>query len=91
MIQRSNGHRYINYDKWDVNYSVVVKKYDYAKNGLLKHIISHVIYDAAVDENGNYKDNPFGNLLKYMETSFVICMKFVERMQNFKNYAYFKY
>lgn len=85
MVTKQNGARFDNYIKW--NY-VPKEKYNYKQNGLLKHLMSKMIIDSATDENGKWKNTVLGTTLNFVETSFVNLMSYIERLQNFKNYAY---
>lgn len=77
METHTNGYRYKDYDKWEFKKH---KPYNYQKNGLLKHIMSHTIVES--------KNSSLQYLLKYIENSLFIVMKFTERLQHFKDYAY---
>lgn len=88
MEVHTNGHHHINNILWE---DKVDEAYDYERNGLLKHMMSHVIIEAATNEDGTWKNNPLGTILNYIEKTFVILMKYIDRMKNFKNYAFFKY
>lgn len=85
METRQNGNRFDNYYKWGY---VPNAPYDYRRNGLLKHLMSKIIVDAATNEDGEWRKNVLGTTLNFIETSFVFLMKYTERLQNFKNYAY---
>ena len=74
MEQRANGTRYYNYYKWE---SKKHERYDYAKQGLLKHIMSKSIVDT--------NNNVLKFILNYVETSLVFAMKYVDILKNFKN------
>lgn len=74
MEIRSNGTRFSNYRIWeDVKHS----SYDYAKDGLLKYIMSPVIV--------NTNNQPLKLLLQYVETSLMFTMKYIDVLKNFKN------
>lgn len=75
MIYNENGHRFYNYDEWE---TLIAPPYNYEKNGLLKHIISHVITDS--------KNNVLQAILKYYEKSLIIVMKYIDILKHFKNY-----
>ena len=75
MIYNENGHRFRNYDEWE---TPIFPLYNYEKNGLLRHIISHVIIDS--------KNNVLQAMLKYYEQSLVIVMKYIDQLKHFKNY-----
>ena len=77
METHTNGYRFINYEVWSNKKN---QPYDYEKNGILKHIMSHSIVES--------KNQFLQYLLQYIEKSLIICMKFVERMQHFKDPAY---
>ena len=71
---RNNGTRFINYNLWE---KVSGKSYDYAKNGLLKHIMSPSIV--------NTSNSMLKIVLDYVESSLVYVMKYVDILKNFKN------
>jgi hypothetical protein len=74
METRGNGTRFIEYDKWE---TVKHKSYDYAKNGLLKNIMSPIILET---------NNPaLRILLQYTETSLIFVMKYIDMLKHFKN------
>ena len=75
MEYRENGTRYKDYNLWeDRKYS----PYDYEKNGLIKHIISHRIVNT---------NNPVLKfMLNYYESSIVFVLKYIDRLKHFKNY-----
>jgi hypothetical protein len=74
MEIRGNGNRFNNYYKWEI---VKNQPYDYAKHGLLRHIMSPTIVDTT---------NPILKvLLQYVESSFVFVMKYIDILKNFKN------
>lgn len=74
MEVRSNGMRYNNYDKWE---NVKYAPYNYAKYGLLKHIMSQSIVDT--------NNSVLNVLLQYVESSLVFVMKYIDILKNFKN------
>ena len=74
METRGNGTRFIEYDKWEI---VKHKSYNYAKNGLLKNIMSPIILET---------NNPaLRILLQYTETSLIFVMKYIDMLKHFKN------
>ena len=75
MQYRENGTRYTNYCLWESKkYSV----YDYERNGLLKHIMSHKIVEST---------NPIlQSVLLYYEKSIIFVLKYIDRLRHFKNY-----
>ena len=85
MNTYSNGYRFYNYDKWG---DIKKEEYDYVRNGLFNRIMSHVIVSAATDENGNWKNNLLGNILKFAENSLIIAMDGVKRLQHFHDIGY---
>lgn len=74
MEVRNNGTRFIDYNKWE---DIKHQPYDYAKNGLLKHIMSNSIV--------NTNNNALRILLQYVETSLIFLMKYTDTLKNFKN------
>jgi len=77
METHSNNHRFYNYNAWE---NKLHQPYDYERNGLLKYILSHKLVES--------KNTTFQYLLKYIENSLIIVMKFAERLQHFKDPAY---
>ena len=77
MEAHTNGQHYYNYCKWERKKH---SPYDYERNGLLNKLLSHKIVES--------ENHALQYLLNYIEKSFVILMKYTERMQNFKHYAY---
>lgn len=74
MELNANGHRFNEYHLWeDTKY----KSYDYAREGLLKHIMSPVIV--------NTTNNALKILLQYIESSLIFVMKYTDMLKNFKN------
>jgi hypothetical protein len=74
MEVRNNGTRFLEYYKWE---NVKHQSYDYAKYGLLKHIMSPVIVNTT---------NPVLKvLLQYVESSLMFVMKYTDVLKNFKN------
>ena len=74
MEIRNNGTRYINYDAWE---NVKIPSYNYAKNGLLRLIMSPVIV--------NTPNRILKYMLQYVENSLVFTMKYVDILKYFKN------
>lgn len=74
MEIRSNGTRFLEYKQWE---NVKYQPYDYAKDGLLKRIMSSAIVNTT---------NPaLKVILQYVETSLVFVMKYTDILKNFKN------
>ena len=74
MEKRQNGQRFYNYELWEDKKYL---PYDYARNGLLKHIMSSSIVDT---ENSILKP-----IIQYLESSLIFVMKYVDILKNFKN------
>lgn len=74
MEARNNGMRFFNYCNWE---NVKHKPYDYAKNGLLCHIMSNSIT--------NTTNSILKFILQYIETSLIFVMKYIDVLKNFKN------
>lgn len=74
MEARSNGMRFIEYRKWEDTKNT---PYDYAKDGLLKHIMSPSIV--------NTSNTILKHLLNYVESSLMFVMKYTDILKNFKN------
>jgi hypothetical protein len=75
-VYPNNQKRY-DYIKWE---SKKNQPYDYQRNGFLQHVMSHRIVET--------QNEALKHLLNYIEKTFIMLMKFTQRMQNFKNYAY---
>lgn len=74
MEARSNGMRFMEYRKWENTKNT---PYDYAKDGLLNHIMSSAIVNTT---------NPvLKHLLDYVESSLMFVMKYTDILKNFKN------
>lgn len=74
MEARSNGTRFIEYRQWE---NTKNSPYDYAKDGLLKYIMSPVIV--------NTTNSILRYLLDYIESSLTFVMKYTDILKNFKN------
>ena len=74
MEVRANGMRFNNYYKWETSKHM---PYDYAKHGLLNHIMSPAIV--------NTNNNALKILLQYVESSLMFVMKYTDILKNFKN------
>jgi hypothetical protein len=74
MEIRNNGTRFYNYDTWEDKKHC---PYNYAKNGLLKYIMSNQIVNT---------NNPaLKILLQFVESSLFFVMKYTDMLKNFKN------
>lgn len=74
MEVRNNGTRFINYDNWEI---IKNAPYNYAKHGLLNHIMSNKIVNTT---------NPaLKILLQFVESSLFFVMKYTDILKNFKN------
>lgn len=74
MEIRNNGTRFINYHEWEKLHH---NTYDYAKHGLLRHIMSPAIV--------NTTNMSLRIVLQFVETSLVFLMKYTDILRNFKN------
>ena len=74
MEYNTNGTRFRDYCLWEKK---KYAPYDYARNGLLKHIMSPTILET--------KNQPLKVLLDYLESSFVFVMKYIDMLKHFKN------
>ena len=74
MEMRGNGTRFNNYYLWE---NVHQQEYDYAREGLLKRIMSPTIV--------NTTNSMLKILLQFVESSLVFVMKYVDILKNFKN------
>lgn len=75
MISNANGTRYNRYRKWN---STLHQPYDYENDGLLKHIMSHKLW--------NSKNPVLQYILGYVEKSLVFCLKVASNLEHFYNY-----
>lgn len=75
MKYRENGTRYKDYCEWEI---LKQSPYDYARNGLLQHILSRPIVQS--------KNQILKVVLSYYEQTLVFLMKYVDRLKHFKNY-----
>ena len=74
MEIRNNGTRFLEYRKWE---NIKHASYDYAKDGLLRYIMSPAIVNTT---------NPaLKFLLQYVEVSLMFAMKYTDVLKNFKN------
>ena len=74
MEIRSNGTRFNEYKKWE---TIKYTPYDYAKEGLLKHIMSPAIINTT---------NPIlKTILQFVETSLVFVSQYTDVLKNFIN------
>ena len=71
----TNGTRFNSYRLFEKRLHT---RYDYANDGLLKHLISRRIRDT--------KNPVLRYILNYMESSFIFAMKTVDILQNIHNY-----
>lgn len=77
MEIRTNGTRYIRYKTWNKTKN---ESYDYEKNGLLKHLMSHKIIES--------ENSVTQFILQYFEKSMIFLMRYVDELKNFKNIHY---
>jgi hypothetical protein len=75
MIRNENGARFSEFKKWEDTKN---QPYDYKENGLVNHILSHKIHKT--------KNPILKFILQYYEKSLVYCMKYVDILNNYKNY-----
>lgn len=74
MEVRENGKRYKDYIEWDVTKNT---PYDYERNGLINRLMSKKII--------NTQNSITKFILKFVEDSFISCMKYIDYLKNFKN------
>lgn len=75
MEIRENGHRFENNYKWE---DLKNQPYNYAREGLVKHLLSHKITDST---------NPIIKyILKYYETCIIYFFKSADYLKNFHNF-----
>lgn len=74
MEIRANGTRFNEYRQWEV---IKYAPYDYAKDGLLKHLMSSIIV--------NTNNTSLCTLLRFVENSLNFVMKYTDILKNFKN------
>lgn len=70
-----NGHRFINNYKWE---TLKNQPYNYSRDGLLKHIVSHKITES--------NNKILQQILYYFEYSLVYMLRAADNLKNFKNY-----
>lgn len=75
MTINTNGYRYTNYGLYE---SQLHRPYDYAREGLLKHIISRRIMSA--------KNPILKYMLQVMEQALIFMLKSTDMVQNVFNY-----
>ena len=75
MIYRPNGTKFKNYDSWE---NLKNSPYNYAKNGLLKYIMS--------DEIIRSENDVLCEIKSFFEDSIVFLLKYVDILKNFKNH-----
>lgn len=75
MVVLKNGTRFENYRLYETRLHA---RYDYANEGLLRHLISPRIRDT--------KNKVLQFILAYVEQSLIFSMKSVDILQNFYNY-----
>ena len=77
MEVRQNGTRYLYYDKWETRKD---RPYNYAREGLLKRIMSATILETT---------NPLlRRVLNFFEDSLVFLQKYVDVLAHFKDIHY---
>lgn len=75
MEIRQNGYRYTNNFKWETKKN---QPYQYAQEGLIKHLLSHKITET---------NNPVLRfMLKYYESSIIYFFKAADILKNFHNF-----
>lgn len=74
MLIRQNGSKYSYYYIWE---NTKYAPYNYAKEGLLKHIMSRKIVET--------KNTSLKYILALFESSMVFLMKYIDELKNFKN------
>ena len=75
MEVHANGYRYYHNDEYETK---LHQPYDYAKKGLIRHLLSHSIVETT---------NPILKIiLQYYEKTLIFLMKYVDILKNFKNY-----
>lgn len=72
-----NGHRFTNYDRFERR---LHQPYDYQKNGLIKHLVSHKITES--------KNRVLQYILMFIDRSLVHLLKYTDELKNFKNYLW---
>ncbi len=72
-----NGYRYKNYDEFEKK---LHQPYDYQKNGLIKHLISHKIVES--------KNKILQYIIMFIDRSFVYLLKYTDELKYFKNYLW---
>lgn len=72
-----NGHRFKNYDVFEQK---LHQPYNYEKYGLIQHLVSHKIVES--------KNIPLQAILKFTDRSFVMLLKYIDQLKNFKVYTW---
>jgi hypothetical protein len=75
MEIHENGHRFVNYRRYS---KLLHQPYDYANEGLLKHLVSWRLAEST---------NPITKyVMHFVEESLVYVYKYIEYLDNFRNY-----
>lgn len=77
MTVYENGHRFMNYDKFEYHNQ---KPYNYSKYGLVNHMLSKKIIES--------KNQPLKIILNFVDRSFVQLLHYVDELKYFKNYLW---
>jgi hypothetical protein len=80
MKINENQHRFSNKHLWE---NLKNQPYEYAQKGLLKHLISHKIYES--------KNPVLQYMLRYIEFSLVYIFKSADYLKNFHNFNWRNY
>lgn len=75
MTINENGHRFVNNYKWE---ELKNQPYNYAQNGLIKHLLSHKIVES--------KNPILQYILSFYENSIIYFFKSVDILKNFHNF-----
>lgn len=72
-----NGHRFENYDEFEHR---LHQPYNYKKEGLLKHLVSHKITES--------NNKALQIMLSFVNYSFVHLLQYTDHLKQFKNYLW---
>lgn len=77
MKAYQNGHRFRDYDRFE---SKLHQPYDYKKNGIIQHIISHKIIESP--------NRVLQAMLRFVDESFIHLFRYTDELKYFKNYLW---
>ena len=77
MKTYENGHRFVNYDAFE---QLLHQPYNYEKHGLIQHLVSHKITES--------KNIPLQAILRYVDRSFAMLLRYIDQLKKFKIYTW---